>query len=207
MHYQGAAAPAGETDHAATGGRPGPCASTDDKRRVDEVPKWWEAPLLEGQVVGGTCHKETKPGHSPEAEGPGSERENTDHKGNRAREVPGRTTSRGPGICPIEIIEQDDNEETPQPGATEQYLPSGAEGARTPNEPVEPTPCSLAPTASNPQATEPRAPAARGESKQSHTATMREVNVGQPLAAKAKGRQARCGVGEKSVFILSWGLC
>ena len=35
---------------------------------------------------------------------------------------------------------------------------------------------------------------------------MREVNVGQPLAAKAKGRQARCGVGEKSVFILSWGL-
>ena len=33
------------------------------------------------------------------------------------------------------------------------------------------------------------------------------VPVGQPLAAKAKGRQARCGVGEKSVFILSWGLC
>ena len=35
---------------------------------------------------------------------------------------------------------------------------------------------------------------------------MREVSVGQPLAAKAKGRQARCGVGEKSVFILSLGL-
>ena len=35
---------------------------------------------------------------------------------------------------------------------------------------------------------------------------MREVKVGQPLAATAKGRQARCGVGEKSVFILSLGL-
>ena len=31
---------------------------------------------------------------------------------------------------------------------------------------------------------------------------MREVSVGQPLAAKAKGRQARCGVGEKSMFKL-----
>ena len=28
---------------------------------------------------------------------------------------------------------------------------------------------------------------------------MREVSVGQALAAKAKGRQARCGVGEKSM--------
>ena len=31
---------------------------------------------------------------------------------------------------------------------------------------------------------------------------MREVSVGQPLAAKAKGRQARCGVGEESMFKL-----
>ena len=31
---------------------------------------------------------------------------------------------------------------------------------------------------------------------------MREVSVGQALAAKAKGRQARCGVGEKNMFKL-----
>ena len=41
MHYQGAAAPARETDHAATGGRPGPCASTDDSLKDYEgLTKW-----------------------------------------------------------------------------------------------------------------------------------------------------------------------
>ena len=36
--------------------------------------------------------------------------------------------------------------------------------------------------------------------------SVREVHIGQPLAAKAKGRQAMCGVGKTSAFILSWGL-
>ena len=82
--------------------------------------------VLEGQVLGGTSHKGTGTQGSPEAEGPGSEREDsaadsnrptakdhnrasTDHKGNRAREVPGRNTSRGPGTGPTELIEQGDN--------------------------------------------------------------------------------------------------
>ena len=34
--------------------------------------------------------------------------------------------------------------------------------------------------------------------------SLMEVDIGQP---KAKGRQARCGVGETSALILSWGLC
>merc|ERR1712214_154716 len=129
MHYQGAAAPAGETDHAATraSGRPGPCASTRYLPRrlgYEVLTKWRGAPLRPGQVVGarGTCHKDTTQS-SPEAFGPGSEREaeadsnrpaakdynraSTNHKGNRAREVPGRNTSRGPpgrgpGVAPTE---------------------------------------------------------------------------------------------------------
>ena len=35
---------------------------------------------------------------------------------------------------------------------------------------------------------------------------MREVDVGQPLAAKAKGRQARCGIGETRERASCWQL-